>query len=101
MQIARLSGTTLLDGHARQIIFDVFHAHIVTVRLFNNVSRFYFHPTDDQPDCQPRSQWGLHNASTRAMRDLTPLRQFGATQGVGRAFGLTGSEESVLEVRGA
>jgi hypothetical protein len=99
LQIERLAGTTLLDGPAKQIIFDVFHAHIIPVRLFNDVSRFYFHPTDDQPDCQPRTQWGLHNAFTRAMRDLTPLRQFGATQGLGRAFGLTASEEPVLESR--
>ena len=63
------------------------------------MSRFYFHPTTDQPDCQPRTEWGLHNAFTRAMRDLTPLRQFGATQGLGRAFGLNASEEPVLEVR--
>jgi hypothetical protein len=83
------------------MIFDVFHAHIVPVRLFHDVSRFYFHPTDDQPDCQPRTQWGLHNAFTRAMRDLTPLRQFGATQGLGRAFGLTADEGPVLEARGA
>ena len=52
-----------------------------------------------RPDCQPRTEWGLHNAFTRAMRDLTPLRQFGATQGLGRAFGLSGSEEPVLDVR--
>ena len=96
LQITRLSGTTLVDGRAKQIIFDVFDAHIVPVRLFNDVSRFYFHSTDDQPDCQPRTQWGLHNACTRAMRDLTPQRQFGATQGLGRAFGLTVREEPVL-----
>ena len=78
----------------------MFNAHIVPIRLFDDVSRSYFHPSHDQPDCQPRTEWGLHNAFTRAMRDLTPLRQFGATQGLGRAFGLSASEEPVLDVTG-
>src|SRR5262249_20324707 len=100
-QIERLSGTTLQDGRAKQIVFDVFNAHIVPVRLFDHVSRAYFHPSDDHPDCQPRTAWGLHNAFTRAMRDLTPLRQFRATQGVGRAFGLGASDQPVLETETA
>jgi len=100
-QIERLAGTTLLDGRAKQIIFDMFHAHIVPVRLFDAVSRFYFHPSDDQPECQPRTAWGLHNAFTRSMRDLTPLRQFGATQHLGRAFGLSADKAPTLDVRAA
>jgi hypothetical protein len=90
-QIERLSGTTLPDGPAKHVIFDVFNAHIVPLRLFDDVSRFYFHPSDDQPDCLPRTAWGLQNAFTRAMRDLTPLRRFGATQRLGRVFGLSTS----------
>jgi len=97
-QIEPLSGTTMHDGRAKQIIFDVFKAHVVPVRLFGEVSRFSFNPTFDQRDSQPRTAWGLHNACTRAMRDLTPLRQFGATQALGRAFGLVASGEPVVDI---
>ena len=35
------------------------------------------------------------------MRDLTPLRQFDATQHLGRAFGLSAREAPMLDVRAA
>lgn len=94
VQIARLTETSISDGEAKQRIFDVFNAKVVPVRLFDDVSRFYFHPGDDMTDVQPRSLWGLHNAFTRAMRDLTPVRLFNASAALGKAFELGGVVEA-------
>jgi hypothetical protein len=40
-------------------------------------------------DCQPRTAWGLHNAFTRAMKDLVPTSAFNRSVALGRAFGMT------------
>lgn len=88
VQIERLTATTITDGVAKQMIYEVFAARIVPVRLFDDVDSFYFRPADDMLDCQPRSQWGLHNAFTRAMKDLTPVRSFGANVALGNYFGI-------------
>lgn len=87
--IQRLTLAAVTDGEAKQLIFDVFNASVVPVRLFEDVAKFYFAPTDEQTDCQPRTRWGVHNSFTRAMKDLMPARQFSATVALGRAFGLT------------
>ena len=100
VHIERLTATVIGDGQAKQLIFDVFNAAIVPVRLFDDVSRFYFKPADDQTDCQPRSLWGLHNAFTRAMKDLTPVRQFAATVALGKAFGMTAGQGNVVDADG-
>lgn len=88
IEVARLQATTITDGQAKQTIYDVFAAKIIPARLFDDVDTYYFKPTNATPDTQDRTLWGLHNAFTRAMRDLTPVRRFGATVGLGRAFGL-------------
>lgn len=88
VQIMRLQTMELSDGIAKQTIFDIFSARVMPIRLFDDVERFYFRPTDDTPDCQPRNLWGLHNACTRAMKDLSPTRSFGATVALGNLFGL-------------
>lgn len=85
-EIARLQSKYLSDGEAKCIIYDVFAAGIVPVRLFDDVERFYFHPTDEQTDCQPRNAWGAANAFTRAIQDLTPTRLFSASQAIGKHF---------------
>lgn len=90
VQIARLQGESLTDTEAKRWAFDVFAARIVPSRLFDDVERFYFHPADEMTDCQPRSLWGLHNAFTRAMRDLSPVRLFGASVALGNLFGIKG-----------
>lgn len=90
LQIERLQGTLLSDGEAKQVAYDVFAAGVVPVRLFDDVERFYFHPAEDQTDCAPRSLWGLHNAFTRAMQDLTPVRLFSASVALGQQFQLVG-----------
>lgn len=98
LQITRLTDETLSDEAAKVIVYNVFAARVVPSRLFDDVNRYYFSPTDEQTDCTPRSKWGLYNAFTRAMRDLTPVRLFGATIGLSRSFGINGeSDEPVLD----
>lgn len=93
-QIARLQAAQITDLAAKAMAFDVFAARVVPVHLFDDVERFYFHPADDMVDCQPRTEWGLHNAFTRAMKQLPPATAFGATVALGEAFGLVEGERS-------
>lgn len=88
IQVARLEATTIEDGQAKRIVYDLFAARILPIRLFDDVNRFYFSPTADTPDTAPRSLWGLHNACTRALRDLSPIRGFTASAALGKAFDL-------------
>jgi len=88
IEIARLQAEGITDGKAKQLIFDVFSSKIVPVRLFDDVDAYYFRPNQTMEDCQPRTLWGLHNAFTRALRDLSPVRRFAATVDLGKAFGL-------------
>lgn len=88
VQIGRLQETTVEDGAAKQMIYEVFAARIVPSRLFDDVDRFYFKPDEDMTDCQPRSLFGVHNAFTRAMKELTPVRQFNATVALGKFMGV-------------
>lgn len=87
-EVARLESVYLTDNEAKCVIFDVFAAGIVPIRLFDDVERFYFRPTDEQTDCQPRNLWGVHNSFTRAVQDLTPTRLFSASVALGKQFQL-------------
>jgi hypothetical protein len=97
VQVMRLVSSPLSDGKAKETIFDIFAARIVPVRLFDDVERFYFRPTDETPDCQPRSLWGLHNAFTRAMKDLSPVRGFRANVALGNAFGIKADGGEIID----
>jgi hypothetical protein len=88
VSITRLQMTRLTDGMAKELIFDIFSLRVLPSRLFDDVDRFYFKPTDETPDCQPRTYWGLHNACTRAMKDLSPVRGFHANVALGNVFGM-------------
>lgn len=88
IEIVRLEETTLTDDEAKRTAYDVFAAGVVPIRLFDDVERFYFHPTDDMTDCLPRTLYGLHNAFTRALQDLTPVRLFGASVALSKQFGI-------------
>jgi hypothetical protein len=84
----------LADSDAKVCIYDVFAAGVLPARLFDDVHGLYFQPTDETPDTQPRTHFGLHNAFTRAMKQLKPTVAFDATIRLGRAFGLrTAAEE--------
>jgi hypothetical protein len=88
IQVARLEATQVTDGEAKRIVYDLFAARILPVRLFDDVNRFYFQPTPDMTDTAPRTLAGLHNACTRAVRDLSLSRGFTASAALGQAFQL-------------
>lgn len=98
LKIAELGATEISDGEAKQRIFDVFNAGVMPVRLFDDVARFYFEPTEEMTDVKPRTLWGLHNAFTRAARDLGAARLFQATVQLGRMFGMTAGKQIEGEV---
>lgn len=87
-EIVELEETPLNDTQAKELAYEVFAERIVPVRLLDDVNRFYFDPQPEMTDCMPRSKWGLYNAFTRAMRDLSPQRLFGASVALGKFFRL-------------
>ena len=86
--IDRLKNTTITDLQAKARIYDLFHDSGLPSRMLQPLARFYFHPTEDQSDCHPRTLWGLNNASTRTLAALKPAAQFSAAQAIGRHFQL-------------
>jgi hypothetical protein len=88
LEVARLQATAIADLAAKARIFDVFNSRILPVHLFDDVSEFYFKPAAEMTDCQPRTEWGLHNAFTRAMKKLPTAAGFTANVALGKAFGL-------------
>jgi hypothetical protein len=88
-QVEALAAWPLTTSEAKALIYDAFAARFLPSRLFDDVDTFYFRPTDETPDCQPRTAFGVHNAFTRAFKVLSPARQFEATQDLGRHFGLS------------
>ena len=89
LQIAQLQAKMITDLEAKAKVFDVFAQKVVPIHLFDDVNANYFKPADDMTDCHPRSAWGLHNAFTRAMKNITPTRSFGATVALGKVFGMS------------
>lgn len=94
-QIDSLNNVILTDTQAKVTIWEMFSRAILPVRLFAVVNAFYFEQTDERPDCLPRTAWGLHNATTRAIKDLKPVPAFQRTVAVGRFFGLTGDAPEI------
>jgi hypothetical protein len=88
-KIDHLKASSLTDGEAKTMIVDAFRKEIVPVRCFKPICSTYFQPAEDMTDVLPRTRWGLHNAFTRAIRDLPPIPAFRATTDLGRFFGLT------------
>ena len=86
--IGDLKTSPILDPDAKALIFDVFRARILPIRLFRTVSDDYFHPVAEMTDVQPRTRWGLLNAFTRAIREMPPAPAFTATTKLGKMFGL-------------
>lgn len=97
IEINRLQATPMNDRQAKVLIYDVFASGILPYRLLPDVNRFYFELDETRPDCQPRSLWGLHNACTRAIQDLTPARLFGASIALGRAFDIDSADPIDVE----
>lgn len=84
-----LKARPLSEAEAKVLIFEAFHQDILPIRLFDTVAAAYLRPRDDMPDVAPRTMWGLHNAFTRALKQLAPAPAFAATSRLGQLFGLT------------
>lgn len=97
--VAALADAALDDAQAKVIVYEVFAAKILPVKLFDDVVGNYFDEDTlaDRPDCQPRNRWGLHNAMTRAIKDLKPVPAFTATTNLGRFFGLSAHSGSPVD----
>ena len=86
-----LQSRHLRDWEAKELIFDAFSQGILPIRLFDTVARTYFDPRGHEamPDVAPRNAWGLHNAMTRAIKQLSPASAFQTTTRLGQVFGLS------------
>ena len=87
-QVKQLAGHTITDDEAKVIVFDAFAAKFLPVRLMDDVADFYFKASEQTPDCQPRTLWGLHNSFTRALKTMKPVPAFEANLKLGQHFGL-------------
>jgi hypothetical protein len=86
--IAAAQDDPLSDETAKVLIFEAFRDEILPVRYFRQVADAYLNPASDMTDVQPRTMWGLHNAFTRAARQMAPAPAFEATTELGKFFGL-------------
>jgi hypothetical protein len=86
--IAGIRETPLADQHANALICEAFRREILPVRYFKRVTDTYFDPTPTMTDVHPRTLWGLHNAFSRAIREMAPATAFQATTELGKFFGL-------------
>ncbi len=86
--IAAARESPLADDEAKGLIFEVFRDEILPIRYFKQVAETYFNPAAEMTDVQPRTMWGLHNAFTRAVRQMAPAPAFETTTALGKFFGL-------------
>ena len=86
--IIRLKDTPLSDTDAKARIFDIFNRGVLPSRLLQPIARQYFNPAASEPDCQPRSLWGLNNACTRSVQALSAGAAFDAAHRIGHHFKL-------------
>jgi hypothetical protein len=86
--IVRVRETSVSDPEAKAMIVDAFRQEILPIRLFRSVTEAYFDPGPDMTDVQPRTLFGIHNAFTRAVRQMAPAPAFEATTQLGKFFGL-------------
>lgn len=88
-QIGGLQEKALDDREAKVLIYEVFAGEILPIRFFSWVTHTYFaSPPALMPDVEPRTYWGLHNAFTRAIKEMAPAPAFAATTKLGKFFGL-------------
>jgi hypothetical protein len=88
--IARLKERGISDDQAKSILYDAFvHHEILPLRYLAKAGSWYFDPPSEAEDCRPRTAWGLHNAFTRTVKELSsPARRFEASTRIGEVFGL-------------
>lgn len=83
------------DDEAKVKLFDLRYSGILPVSIFDETATNYFRAESlGYADSAPRTVWGLHNACTRAVKALAPSSQFRILNGLGRAFGLGGDDNS-------
>jgi hypothetical protein len=87
-QFGELMYRPLEDGVAKVLIYEAFAAEIMPIRFFPVVAETYFRPEPGMTDVASRTYWGLHNAFTRAIRQMAPAPAFQATTRLGKLFGL-------------
>lgn len=89
-QIEGLRERPLADPDAKLLIFEVFAKEILPIRFFPWVTAAYFRADPaTMADVAPRTHWGLHNAFTRAIREMAPAPAFSAATKLGKVFGLS------------
>ena len=87
-QLGDLMYRPLEDREAKVTIFEAFAMEILPIRFFPAVAETYFRPAPAMTDVEPRTYWGLHNAFTRAIKQMAPAPAFQVTTRLGKFFGL-------------
>ena len=87
-QLGELMYQPLGDDRAKVMIYEAFATEILPVRFFPAVAETYFRPEPAMTDVASRTHWGLHNAFTRAIKQMAPAPAFQATTRLGKFFGL-------------
>jgi hypothetical protein len=86
--LAAVREDPISEEEAKGLIFEAFRDEILPLRYFKQVAESYFNPSGEMTDVHPRTMWGLHNAFTRAVRQMAPAPAFEATTELGKFFGL-------------
>ena len=80
----------ITDREAQALLAKVLYDGAITFQTFKVAYDLYFERSVRQPelypDCAARTQWGLHNALTRAFKLSTPNVQFNSTVAIGQEF---------------
>lgn len=87
--IIEAESRVLTDDEAKVKLFDLRYDGTLPVSIFDESAQNYFQAERlGYADSAPRSDWGLHNACTRAVKALAPTSQFRILTDLGSAFGL-------------
>ncbi len=87
-QVVELQSRGITDNEAKLLIFEAFRQEILPIRFFPTVTQTYFAPGESMTDVLTRTYWGLHNAFTRAIKQMAPGPAFAATAQLGTLFNL-------------
>jgi len=87
-QLGDLMYRPLGDAEAKVMVYEAFARELLPIRFFPVVAKTYFDPEPAMTDISPRTAWGLHNAFTRAIKQMAPAPAFQATTRLGKFFGL-------------
>lgn len=93
IKVGMMSRMDISDSDAKAIIFDSITKDKLPMGVARDVGQWYFGeeyggPKELPEDTSPRTMFGLHNAFTRSLRELSAQPRFEHTKKVGRIFGL-------------